>query len=150
MKERSLGLAAWILLLAGCATEAAKRQPTPEELMARYDWATSYPQGLDMARMKGKPVVLYFYHGRSWASRQLIVDALKDERVQELLAQFVLIGLNIDLDPDTALKYGVRGVPDVRFLNTDGKEIGRLSDRSPAEIAAKLEEVLIAARHAGE
>lgn len=45
-------------------------------------------------------------------------------------------------------KYAVRGYPTVVFADPDGKEIGRLAQRDPASVLAKIEEA--ATKHPGK
>lgn len=55
-----------------------------------------------------------------------------------------MVMLKIDIDQNRALKqkFGVRAIPDLRFLDPDGKEIERYQgDRSAASFVAKFEEI---------
>ena len=40
------------------------------------------------------------------------------------------------------VKFNVRGIPTVIFLDPDGKEVERLKDRSPEGVAAKFKEIV--------
>jgi thiol:disulfide interchange protein len=126
--------------LSGCAT--GKPRPTLDEVQHRYLWVASYAPGMQIARATRKPAVLFFYRPWCWECRELILDAAADERVSELMRQFVLIGVNTTSEPGAAREYSVTKVPDVRYVSADGAEVGRLTDRDMRVVARQLEEIL--------
>ena len=144
----AISLTVALLANAGCAGRPGKTErrktsmPTVEELTTRYDVALSFGYGLRLARERNKPVVLFFYHRWSFASLNLVRKVATDERVQDLLDNFVLVGIDINKDRATRKRFHVKGVPDVRFLNSEGEEIGRLTDDEPEAVAVQLERVL--------
>ncbi len=102
-----------------------------------------YVDALGRAKKEQKPVVLDF--GAKWCvpCQRMEKETLTDSRVTSLLAHCVLV--KIDADEHAALisKYGVSGVPDVRFLSPDGLEKKRLVDFQDAKLfAEELTELL--------
>lgn len=58
-------------------------------------------------------------------------------------ASEALIRVLVDGDKDNALfgKYGVQAMPTILFLDPDGKQVGKLGDRSPAGVTKQLTEI---------
>ena len=102
-----------------------------------------YADALARAKNEQKPIVLDF--GATWCvpCQRMEKETFVDSRVASLLERCIL--LKVDADEHAALvaKFGVTGVPDVRFLSSDGREIKRLLDFHTAESFSKeLEELL--------
>src|SRR5262245_10269655 len=49
-----------------------------------------------------------------------------DPDLQETLKRFVCARVSVDDRKDLAARYGVTPLPDIRFLDTDGRELHRL------------------------
>ena len=61
-------------------------------------------------------------------------ETFADPDVAELLKQLVLVKVDTDEHPELAKHFGVVGLPDLRFLNSDGVEVKRLTDFQDAEM----------------
>ncbi len=102
-----------------------------------------YIDALARAKNEQKPIVLDF--GAKWCvpCQRMEIETLKDSRVESLLERCIF--LKVDADEHTALiaKFGVTGLPDVRFLSADGSELRRLVDFQTAESFSKELQVLL-------
>ena len=130
-----------VLVLGGCAGSSASR-PTINDVMARYDWAGSFDDGLRKAKLLDKPSILFFYHGLCWECRTLLLDVAADVRAADLLDHFVVIAVNTSTDRPIFKRYGVKKVPDIRYLSPGGEELDKMTDRTPKAIADQLERIL--------
>ena len=71
-----------------------------------------------------------------------IVDEISTERADSLN----VFKLNVDENPDVAMRYGVNSIPTLLVLK-DGEEVGRVVGALPkARIEAQLDEALSGAR----
>ena len=78
---------------------------------------------LAIAREEHKPIVLDF--SAKWCApcQQMLLHTLPDPRVAMLLEDFVFLTIDTDEYPALAQKFGVVGMPDIRILSPEGKEI---------------------------
>lgn len=66
-----------------------------------------------------------------------------DQAVREVAAAFVCIRAEYGRSPDLVKEYGVKGLPDLRLLDPEGKELARLRGfTSAANLTGKCREVL--------
>ena len=70
------------------------------------------------------PVLLDFW--AEWCGPCKMIAPALEEIAAELGDKVTIAKLNIDENPDTPGKYGVRGIPTM-LLFKDGKEVGRVS-----------------------
>jgi thioredoxin 1 len=91
------------------------------------------PDGLKIASETRKPVIVDFY--APWCVACRLTDQRIYSREDVVKTSWALVPVKIDVDekPGIASKYGVRELPTVLFLNSEGKEISRVSGLLPAE-----------------
>lgn len=97
----------------------------------------------DQARRENKFLVIDF--SASWCQpcQRMIRETFPDSRVAPLLEQCVFLKVDTDEHPALARRFGVVGLPDIRILSSEGKEVRRLRDyQSPEDFASVLLEVL--------
>jgi len=66
-----------------------------------------------------------------------------DPQVVEKSKKFVCVSIDPRNDPKgVGGQFGVRGVPDVRFLDSSGKELFKVADRSAAGVMRQMDQAL--------
>lgn len=102
-------LTGWFLNLA-CASDSIK-------------WY-SYEEGKALAKIEKKKVFLHFYADWCVFCRKMAKETFQDANVvSNLNDAFISIRVNTDSERDTALKYGVTGLPANWFLTEMGQPI---------------------------
>ena len=77
-----------------------------------------------------------------WCGPCRMVAPVLDELAAELQGRVRIAKLNVDENPDTSARYGIRSIPAL-ILFKDGREVDRmLGARPKAEIARRLAEIL--------
>ena len=105
---------------------------------------------LATAKRERKPLVLDF--SAEWCApcQQMIRETFPDPRVAGLLDNFVFVTIDTDAYPALAQRFGVVGMPDIRILSPEGKELRHLLGFHDAEsFAAELQASLEPSRSAG-
>ena len=98
---------------------------------------------LERAKKEMKPIVLDFHAGWCIPCKKMDKVTFSDERVQALLSQSILVKVDTDKHPDLARSFGVVGLPDIRLLNSEGKELQKLRGfQSPDQMKNALRSVL--------
>ncbi len=98
-----------------------------EEYKMQINWIYNLQEGLDAAAEKEKPLMVYF--GADWCvwCRRMENETYADPKVIELSEYFVSVKIDTDDNPEVAREYGVRGLPIVIFMDSDGEIIERVS-----------------------
>ncbi len=89
-------------------------------------WHESIEDALKAAKESGKPVLVDFYADWCGPCRELGEKVLDNPTHQKLMSKFEGVRVNTDKNRKLAKQYGVRGIPDVRVLDKDGKEVLRI------------------------
>lgn len=95
-------------------------------LFAELDWAPSYEQGLAQAKKEHKIVMLMFSKKTCKMCNVMKKSVYENDDVAEYVKNFfVPVEIDIEMYPD---KYGyqVFGTPTYYFLDSNGKQIGRM------------------------
>jgi thiol:disulfide interchange protein DsbD len=114
----------WWLLLAVVVVVmiifVAVLRSSPKNSLDEDMWM-SYSDGLDLARSKGMPALIYFtQEGCVWCER-LEKDVFSDSAVMRNIAQsFVLIKVDINSEKDLTAEYGVKGTPTLLIVDGNG------------------------------
>lgn len=92
---------------------------------------------LATAKEERKPIVLDF--SAEWCApcQQMIRNVFPDPRVARLLEGFVFLTIDTDEYPALAKRFRVLGMPDIRILSPDGKEVRQLLGFQDAETFAE-------------
>ncbi len=125
-----LGLAAKtavvIVLLAGTTVFAGLGgyfMGNPQEHVFREGGRAEVEEAL----ASGRPVIIDFSAPSCVACGELDAHTFSDERVREELKRFRAVKINIVDHGAFASEYGVKGIPDVRIYDSNGKERKDLS-----------------------
>jgi thiol:disulfide interchange protein DsbD len=94
-------------------------------------------EALVTAKREHKPVVLDFYAEWCVPCKRMLRETFGDSKVERLLQECIVIKIDTDRYPELARKFGVEGLPDIRFLAEDGSERKRLLDYQDAASFAK-------------
>ena len=92
-----------------------------------------YMEALARAKTEQKPIVLKFCAAWCVPCQRMDKETLLDARVASLLENCILVKADADEHEALIVKYGVIGLPDVRFLSPDGIETKRLVDFQDAD-----------------
>ena len=121
----ALGIAA---ALGGCGAGEPPVPPAP-----RIEWTADVQAGLARAKTEGRPVLLALVSGASPGCRELESGPFASLPVIEAARPFVTVRVNVDADKSSARAFRAAVIPDVRFLDPDGRELGRLRNRRAGE-----------------
>ena len=106
-----------------------------------------FAEALSRARRDRKPLVVDFTASWCQPCQRMIRETFADPRVAPLLKRCVFVTVDTDEHPELSRKFGVVGMPDVRLLDPEGREVRRLRDfQRPEDFARELEKLLGAAR----
>lgn len=86
-----------------------------------------YTPGMALAEKEGKSIFLYFHADWCGYCRKLKNETFKDDRIKAYLNDnFVSISVDTDKRQKLAEQWGVRGLPTLWFLESDGKKVNSL------------------------
>ncbi|RKY27980.1 MAG: hypothetical protein DRP79_02695 [Planctomycetota bacterium] len=91
-------------------------------LMGRPGTAAGGPEQVRAALASGRPVVVDFSAPWCSACARLDGSTFSNPAVAKELERFEFIKINVDDHGAFASEYGVKGIPDVRIFDSDGKE----------------------------
>lgn len=93
-------------------------------LSATIDWS-SYNEALNQ-KEDNRKFFLYFYTDQCPACVMLKKNTFSDSTIVHYLnANYTPIKINAAKEPKLASRFGIQGVPDLRFLTPKGKDIAR-------------------------
>jgi thioredoxin-related protein len=109
-------------------------------------WEKNYADGLAQAKKEKKLVMVDVYTDWCHWCKKLDKDTYANKEVAEKLAkEFISIKLNPEKSTKNrkvAEEFGVRGYPNIIFLDSDGKKLAQLSGYRPADAFLKQLEAL--------
>ena len=104
-----------------------------------------FREAVARAARENKPLVLDFTAAWCVPCQRMIKETFPAPKVAPLLEQCVLVKIDTDEHPGLSQKFGVVGLPDIRLLKPDGKEIRRLRDfQNPDAFAGEIDSLLAA------
>jgi len=94
----------------------------------------SYEEGMIVSKIEKKKVFLHFYADWCGFCRKMAQDTFQDSSVVAFLNKnFIPVLVNTDADQQTAVDYGVAGLPFSMFLTDRGEPIISLPGYIPAD-----------------
>lgn len=118
----ALAVAVCLAACQGKKEEEVKVVSVTDESVS-IDWVKDYNAGLETAKKEGKPVMVFFTAPWCGYCVRLIKEVFSHDMVAKASKNLVNVWVNIDRKKNIANAYGVRGVPQVYFLDPDGKVI---------------------------
>jgi thiol-disulfide isomerase/thioredoxin len=98
-------------------------------------WHDSYDEAVAEAKASGKLLLIDFMANWCGPCRKMEIDVWNKPEIQQLMAHYVPVKLNVDYNRATAMSYGVRGIPDVVISDMwGGVYERRVGYRTPADI----------------
>lgn len=83
----------------------------------------------------GEPVLVDFW--AEWCGPCKALAPKLEEIAGEMSGKAKIVKVDVDANPDTASKYGVRGIPTLVLFKA-GKEVGRLVGNQPKDAIVNL------------
>jgi thioredoxin-related protein len=94
-------------------------------LSADFDWADSYQEALALAKKENKKVLVMFSQEGCLTCIKMKKEVYPDPNVTEYVNAF-FVPVEIDIKRDSKEGYQVFGTPTYYFLDSGGKQIGRM------------------------
>jgi thiol:disulfide interchange protein len=103
-------------------------------------WLSDYDAALKDAQSGNKLVVIDFFATWCGPCRMMERDTFPDEKIQQRLAGFVPLKVDVDKQPKLAAQYGITGMPTTLVVDATGKPIaGALGYLEVADYLAVLD-----------
>ena len=103
----------------------------------------SYEEGLVVSKVEKKKVFLHFYADWCVYCGKMAKETFQNPAVVSYLnSHFIPVRVDTDKKPDTAMKYGVTGLPSTWFLTEMGEAMGTVPGFIPPDtLLSMLKEV---------
>lgn len=141
----------WVLRAIGVgAAVVAVMLILPKKTEAELAWQPYSEQALAQAQKEGKGIIIDTYADWCIPCKELDHSTFTDATVKKEAERFVTLKLNLTSnDPDSEAgrarkRFGIRGVPTVMFLDSNGRELGDLrleGFEKPAAFVARMKRV---------
>lgn len=133
-------------LLAGCGGSATGPKDWDDHTQG-LPFEVGYDQGMKAAAAQDKPAMLFVTTTWCGWCKKLADENFNDAEVKELLAHFVCVIVDGDVETAAAQKLGANGYPHIVFLSTKGETLGEFSGYGTvAEFKPVVEKALQKAR----
>ncbi|MFB3897029.1 MAG: tetratricopeptide repeat protein [bacterium] len=109
-------------------------------------WVTDYKGSILDARKQNKFLLLLFYSEKDniAATKKLEEKTLRDKDTLPSLVPFILIKLNVDMNPELTQKYHIIQVPTIVFTQANGTEIDRATGyQSPKKFQKVIQDIAV-------
>ncbi len=111
------------------------------------NWSRHLDKAFDIAKQENKPIAVYFWAIWCQYCAKFQAETLGNPQVKKILKEdYILVAMDLDVDRDTARKYGVNYPPYVLFLDGNDNVLDRVAGAVDAEtflpIVTKVREQL--------
>lgn len=126
-----------LLSIAACGERNDREKKTESDTGGKgaavgIKWHSSLPDGLELARKEGKPLMVDFYSDRCKWCAVLDQKTYSDPKVKALSGEFIPVKVDVGKDYGTANKYRITGLPTILFINSAGEVIHKVIGFKPA------------------
>jgi thiol:disulfide interchange protein len=119
-----LAITALALVLVPSFAQQAK---TPSKAAAaKTVWFTNLDKALAAAKKDHKVLMVDFNATWCGPCQMYKRDVFSKAPFQNATKDMILVDIDCDQQPDLARKYGVQGIPDLRFFSPAGKPVGKI------------------------
>ena len=122
-----------ILIVVGSLWFVLHKNEAPSYSEGKIKWIFHFKDGLEIAKINQKPVLVFFTASWCYWCRKLNNDVFMNDDVAHLANSFVNILIDVDSQPDLIKIFGVRGVPDIYFMDFSRKKIIQYNGNRTAE-----------------
>ena len=122
MMKSSSALLLALVFLAGCNSSQSGGNAIIKT-QAETVWLSDYDAALKDAQSGNKLVVIDFFATWCGPCRMMERNIFPDEKVQQRLARFVPLKVDVDKQPKLAAQYGITAMPTTLVVDATGKPI---------------------------
>src|SRR5262249_39940174 len=125
--KRALVLALVLIVVPGLAEEKKDKSDSKEPAKLTAFQKLNYEKALEKAKSDKKIVMIDFYADWCGPCKALDKETFSTEKVAKFLKdKTIAIKVNTDDNMKLAREYKIEAIPCMVFINSEGKEIGRL------------------------
>ncbi|MCE9560139.1 MAG: thioredoxin family protein, partial [Armatimonadetes bacterium] len=103
-----------------------------EAQLVATNWMT-YDQALTLAKATKKKVLVDFMADWCHWCHKLDDDVYSTAEFKEAAKDLILCKVDTDHEQEIAKRYNVGGIPDIRILDSEGNEIGKMVGYQPVQ-----------------
>ena len=120
--------------LSGCGggTSAAVT-PYVEELQQPIVFLCDYTTGMELARQKRMPTLVFFSVPDNVGSQRMLETTFRDEEIRRLAERLVCIQVDGSRETDLCEALEITSFPTIILYNANGVEVRRLEGRQTSE-----------------
>ncbi len=97
----------------------------------RIAFIDGFQPGLNLARERQKPMLVFFTADWCHYCHQLAGEAFLQDAVVDMSRQFVCVLVDADAEPEVCREFHVRGYPTIQFLSPRGVPLNRVTGKQP-------------------
>jgi len=137
-------VAAACLGLSGCGSGGHAQIPFPvEERIEPITFLYDHTTGLEMARQKRKPTLIFFSVPDNVGSQRMLDTTFRDDEIKRLAERLICIHVDGSQEPILCETMSISSFPTIILSNANGMEVRRLVGRqTPDQLAVQIHVLL--------
>jgi len=133
-----------VFIVIGSLWFVLNKNEAPSFQDGKIQWMDQFQEGLALSKKSKKPVLVFFSATWCYWCRKLNQDVFMKDDVASLSERFINILIDVDKNPELASTFGVRGVPDIYFMDQNGKQVVQYNgNRTSTDIISQMRSVLV-------